>query len=82
MKKRKISKPKVFRTPLELVLWKKRMTQKELAEKTGMTRAAVSQLVSGKKDVVASLVKRKHYKTTLQRICEVLNVNASDLINY
>jgi putative transcriptional regulator len=59
---------------LDIMLAKRKMRSKELAEKIGITEANVSLLKSGR-------VKGVRFET-LARICEVLECQPSDLLEY
>jgi putative transcriptional regulator len=59
---------------LDIMLAKNKMRSKELAERIGMTEANVSLLKSGR-------VKGVRFET-LEKICEVLNCQPADLLEY
>jgi putative transcriptional regulator len=59
---------------LDIMLAKRKMRSKELAERIGITEANVSLLKSGR-------VKGVRFET-LARICEVLECQPSDLLEY
>jgi putative transcriptional regulator len=59
---------------LDVMLARRKMRSKELAERTGITEQNVSLLKSGK-------VKGVRFET-LERICEVLNCQPGDILEY
>jgi putative transcriptional regulator len=59
---------------LDIMLAKRKMRSKELAERIGITEVNVSLLKSGR-------VKGVRFET-LAKICEVLNCQPSDLLEY
>lgn len=63
----------VVRIRLSEVLREKGLTQKDLSEKTGVSRAAISNMVHHPRGI---------HIDTLRSICEVLNVKPGDLIVY
>ena len=59
---------------LDVMLAKRKMRSKELAEKVGITQANLSILRSGKAKAVRF--------STLERICEILDCQPGDLLEY
>jgi putative transcriptional regulator len=65
---------KLGRLPVALLVAKRKMRSKELAERIGITEQNVSLLKSGK-------VRGVRFDT-LSKICEVLNCQPGDLLEY
>ncbi len=63
----------VFSSNLECLLQDVGMTQLELSKISGMTQAAISQLISGDRDPMVS---------TLLRICHALKTTPNDLLAF
>ena len=59
---------------LYIILHERKMTQLELVKMTGLSRTAISALVSGKS-------KQIRYDT-LDRICKALEVTPGDILHY
>lgn len=62
-----------FSSNLECLLISIGMTQYELAQRSGLTQAAVSQLISGDREPMVS---------TLLRICAALKTTPNDLLSF
>lgn len=57
---------------LKDILWAKRMTQKDLAEKTGLSNAAISRYINEN---------RMPKGDNLLKIAKVLNISPNELLN-
>lgn len=62
-----------FATHLEIAIQEQGITQAFLAERSGLTQAAISQLVSGDREPTLS---------TLLKICSALSVTPNDLLAF
>jgi len=59
---------------LDLILLKRKMSVTELAEKVGITQANISILKNGKAKAIRF--------STLERICQVLDCQPGDILEY
>lgn len=63
----------MIKSKLHDLLWQMRVTQKELAEKTGLAESTVSKLVRGEEDCKLS---------TIDKICSYLQCKITDIIEF
>lgn len=63
----------MIKSKLHELLWQRRITQKELAQKTKLAESTISKLAQGDCDCKLS---------TLDKICNILDCKISDIIEF